>query len=207
MPVLTVTDLEVINRPGSRVVPRRYSIDGISFTVQAEELVLIAGGPAAGKDTLSQAILGNVPGVVVADGYELAALPKSPLTDGFFPNKIYIKNGFLTRDYPRQDDPTQLTDPDAPVHWDLFQRVRTAHATLLAFAEIDKLTSDKVDEFSRRIVIDEGRIVADTNEASFKSRLEQWVNEFARERYVYLKPNCKVLWDRFQLNVLTDWLG
>jgi hypothetical protein len=72
-------------------------------------LVLIVGGPAAGKDTLSQAILSNVLGVVVADGYELVVLPKSPLTEGFSPNKLYIKNGFLTRDYPQQNNPRLLT--------------------------------------------------------------------------------------------------
>lgn len=191
MPVLAINNLEVLNRPGGRVVPRRYSIDGLSFTIEAGDLVLIVGGPAAGKDTLSNAILNKDVGIWVADGYELVSSPQLPLTEQIAQNRIYIKNGFLTRDYPRQDDSGQLTDPDAPAHWDFFRRVKEGHATLLAFAEIDKLTSDKISAFSRTIIIDEGRIVADTIDVSFEKNLARWVNGFARERYQYLKSNCR----------------
>jgi ABC-type glutathione transport system ATPase component len=209
MIVLRITDLEVLNQPGGRLVPRRYSIDGITFQVEMSERILIVGGPAAGKDTLSGAILAKRIGVSVMEGYELAQLPEDP-ESRLSPNIIYIKNNFHTRYYPQESNRDVITDPNSINHWKMIQSAKSAKVTVLAFSEIDKLdlqVGDKINEFTRIIVIDEGRIVADNASPHFKGALEYWIKEYAKKRYVALQQDCKMLRDRFLLDIHEDWLN
>ena len=208
MAVLTVNCLEVANRRNAqRPLPRRYSIDHLSFAVDQSERVLILGGAGAGKDTLYAAIHSRLPGVEIADGYELL----DPLADldaakNFTPAQLLVANGFLTRDQVA-DASGRLVDPLAPRHWDILRQAAEAGATFVAMAEIDKLESDKISRFSRKIVIDEGRLIADSGTECFHQDLADWIDRYARERYQCLRKDSRMLWERLQLPVRHhDWL-
>lgn len=69
--VLKIKNLQVENIRKNRLIPRRYSIDDLSFEVEQGEIILIVGGRAAGKDTLTHALFNKNNNVEVADGYEI----------------------------------------------------------------------------------------------------------------------------------------
>ena len=202
--VLKVQNLEVLNIQKNRRLPRRYSIDGMSFDVEQEERIIIVGGRGAGKDTLKDALLNKKKGVSVHSDYEIIEPPKD---NNFSRNQIIIKNGFFTRDQFHKNSDERV-DPDAPKHWTLLRKAKEAGCTFIAIAEIDKLESDKSGEFSRIIIIDMGRIVADTKEQEFKKTLSYWITHYARERYISLRQDCQILKTKFDLKLEnSDWLN
>jgi ABC-type multidrug transport system ATPase subunit len=205
---LTVNELIVLNQPDERLIPRRYSIDGLSFTVEKGETLLVVGSRAAGKDTLSEALLKHEKpsGVKIAPGYQVILPPEPPYRDDqFSQDKVIVKNGFHTRDQAREDLPLELRDPPAPQHWELLHHVKKAGSTFIALAEIDKLDNEKTSEFSRIIVLDLGRIVADDSIPEFKNALETWINDYATERLRSLKQDGCMLIKKFGLTVRNDY--
>ncbi len=209
MVVLEVRCLEVANRPDlNRPIPRRYSIDHLSFSVEQGQRVLVVGGAGAGKNTLYEAIRKRTAGVEVTAGYEIIdPLRENPSQDGFHSKQILLINGFRTRDQFRCDAPRERVDPEAPQHWDTLKAATDAGATVVALAEVDKLESDKVDRFSRMIVIDDGRLVADSATDHFRRDLEEWIDRYARERFQSLQKDCSMLWRRLNLSLQHDaWL-
>ena len=198
-------NLQVENIPKSRLIPRRYSIDGLSFEVEHGEIILIVGGRAAGKDTLTDALFNNnyANSIEVADGYEII---KPSDSINFNEKQIIIKNGFFTRDQFHNNS-NQLIDPDSPKHWELLEKAKNVSSTFIAIAEIDKLESDKIDKFSRIIVIDEGRIVADNKEPLCVDKLKEWIEEYAREKHNSLREDCNILIKKFNIHIENgDWL-
>jgi len=169
--ILRVENLRVQKleeRPG---VNRPYAIDAVSFVVQTGELVLTVGGPGAGKTALKSALLSNdrilagrveyAPGVCPRDTEDSSKLPVD-VSD----RHLIIKDGFQTRVGHRSDD-------HADDHWKLFDRVRASGASLMAFAEIERLTGWREGAFTRVIVLRDGSVFLDGTVNEVRTRLSE----------------------------------
>jgi ABC-type multidrug transport system ATPase subunit len=167
--ILRVNNLTVQkdeDRPG---VNRPLAIDNLSFGVSAGELILVVGGPGAGKTTLKSALLRAAktssdvvkyaPNVDPRNAESISELPPD-----LGSNHVIMKDGFQTR----VGNPS---DPQAGDHWKILERVRQEGATLIAFSEIERLRGWRSNTFTRVIVLHEGRIFADGSPESVRDQL------------------------------------
>ena len=81
----------------------------------------------------------------------------------------------------------------------------TGGCTLLTAIEIDKLPGLMCDDFTRIVVLDDGRIVADQMDNDFEARLVRWLDKFARDRSRHLRKNSQFLRNYFRLRLESTW--